>query len=144
MPSSTALAPMRRALVHDERMVGVTEARQRLTEILDRVLAGEEVVVTRRGTPVAAIVPVPVPPDARPLGLAAFAGAAATRRRPRRGGRERRHDACRRPGPGAAGDRIAVFCFDTDVVVAALLREPPMPLVGDSRRRRRTPSARPR
>ena len=80
MPSSTALAPMRRALVHDERMVGVTEARQRLTEILDRVLAGEEVVVTRRGTPVAAIVPVPVPPDARPLGLAAFAGAAATRR----------------------------------------------------------------
>ncbi len=80
MPLPTALAPMRRALVHDERMVGVTEARQRLTEILERVLAGEEVVVTRRGTPVAAIVPVPVEPDTRPLGLAAFAGVAAARR----------------------------------------------------------------
>lgn len=62
-------------------MVGVTEARQRLAEILDRVLAGEEVLVTRRGAPVAAIVPVPDEPDAaRPLGLAAFAGAAGTRR----------------------------------------------------------------
>ncbi len=80
MPPPTAVARMRRALVHDERMVGVTEARQRLTEILERVLAGEEVVVTRRGTPVAAIVPVPVEPDTRPLGLAAFAGAAAARR----------------------------------------------------------------
>ena len=81
MPPQTALVPARRALVHDERMVGVTEARQRLTEILERVLAGEQVVVTRRGTPVAAIVPVPADPDdPRPLGLAAFAGVAATRR----------------------------------------------------------------
>lgn len=61
-------------------MVGVTEARQRLTEILDRVLAGEEVVVTRRGAPVAAIIPVPDEPDHAPrLGLAAFAGVAAPR-----------------------------------------------------------------
>ena len=59
-------------------MVGVTEARQRLAEILERVLAGEEVVVTRRGAPVAAIVPVTDAHDTpRPLGLAAFAGAAA-------------------------------------------------------------------
>ena len=62
-------------------MVGVTEARQRLTEILERVLAGEEVVVTRRGAPVAVIVPVTdEPDDPRPLGLAAFAGAAAQHR----------------------------------------------------------------
>jgi prevent-host-death family protein len=62
-------------------MVGVTEARRRLTEILERVLAGEEVVVTRRGAPVASIVPVTEEQDGpRPLGLAAFAGAAAPRR----------------------------------------------------------------
>ena len=81
MPRPACIAPMRRALVHHGHMVGVTEARQRLTEILDRVLAGEEVVVTRRGAPVAAIVPVTDEPDEpRPLGLAAFAGAAAARR----------------------------------------------------------------
>ena len=62
--------------------VGVTEARERLTEILDRVLEGEQLVVTRYGSPVAAIVPVPAEPDDRdpPLGLAAFAGAVASRR----------------------------------------------------------------
>ena len=62
--------------------VGLTEARERLTEILERVLEGEQMVVTRYGSPVAAI--VPIPPDAeggdRPLGLAAFAGAAASHR----------------------------------------------------------------
>ena len=62
--------------------VGLTEARERLTEILERVLEGEEMVVTRYGSPVAAIVPVPAEPDDRdlPVGLAAFAGAAASRR----------------------------------------------------------------
>jgi prevent-host-death family protein len=58
-------------------MIGVTEARQRLTEILDQVLAGENVVVTRRGEPVAEIVPVRPEPDVHPVGLAAFAGAMA-------------------------------------------------------------------
>ena len=62
--------------------IGLTEARERLTEILERVLEGERVVVTRYGSPVAAI--VPAPPDAdegdRPAGLGAFAGAAASRR----------------------------------------------------------------
>jgi prevent-host-death family protein len=62
--------------------VGVTEARERLSEILDRVLEGEQLVVTRYGSPVAAIVPAPAVPDDRdpPLGLAAFAGAVASRR----------------------------------------------------------------
>lgn len=62
--------------------IGLTEAREHLTEILERVLEGERVVVTRYGSPVAAI--VPAPPDAddrdRPVGLAAFAGAAASHR----------------------------------------------------------------
>ncbi len=61
-------------------MVGVTEARQRLTEILDQVLAGEHVVVTRHGQPVAEIVPVEPEDDVRPLGLLAVAGAMARRR----------------------------------------------------------------
>lgn len=61
--------------------VGLTEARERLTEILERVLAGEQMIVTRYGSPVAAIVPVPTEPDGEPpLGLAAVAGVAATRR----------------------------------------------------------------
>ena len=61
-------------------MIGVTEARQRLTEILDQVLAGEHVVVTRHGEPVAEIVPVELGDGDRPLGLAAVAGAMARRR----------------------------------------------------------------
>ena len=62
--------------------VGLTEARERLTEILERVLEGEQMLVTRYGSPVAAIVPVPSDLDDRdrPVGLAAFAGAAASRR----------------------------------------------------------------
>jgi prevent-host-death family protein len=61
--------------------VGLTEARERLTEILERVVEGEQVVVTRYGSAVAAIVPVPAELDGDPpLGLGAFAGAAASRR----------------------------------------------------------------
>ena len=61
--------------------IGLTEAREHLSEILERVLGGEELVVTRYGTPVAAIVPVPPEADGEPrLGLAAFAGAGAPRR----------------------------------------------------------------
>ena len=58
-------------------MVAVTEARHRLAAILDQVLAGENIVVTRHGAPVAEI--VPVRPEAPPVGLAAFAGAMARR-----------------------------------------------------------------
>jgi len=61
--------------------VGLTEARERLTEILERVLEGEQTVVTRYGSPVAAIVPVPPELDGRdrPLGLGAYAAAGASR-----------------------------------------------------------------
>lgn len=78
-------------------MLGVAETKRRFGEVIDRVLAGERVVVTRRGEPVAAIVPlwdhtriVPVwdnpqkdsadqapEADDRPLGLGAVAGAMA-------------------------------------------------------------------
>jgi len=59
--------------------VTITDVRQRLGVILDQLSEGEEVVVTRRGTSVAAIVPAPDEPDdaPRPLGLAAHAGALA-------------------------------------------------------------------
>lgn len=59
--------------------VSVAEAKSRLSAILERVRGGERVVVSRRGTPVAAIVPLGDVPEARPtpLGLAAFAGALA-------------------------------------------------------------------
>lgn len=80
-------------------MLGVAETKRRFGEVLDRVLAGERVVVSRRGKPVAAIVPLwdhqkivpvwdhqkidsadPAPEvDDRPLGLAAVAGAMAGR-----------------------------------------------------------------
>ena len=36
----------------------MTEARWRLSELLNRALAGEEVIVARRGAPVARLVPV--------------------------------------------------------------------------------------
>lgn len=61
-------------------MLGVAETKRRFAELIDRVLDGERVVVTRRGRPVAALVP---PSDAAArepsthLGLAAFAGAMA-------------------------------------------------------------------
>jgi prevent-host-death family protein len=61
-------------------MVGLTEVRQRLTEILDQVLEGEHVVVTRHGEPVAELVPIEPDGAERPLGLAAFAGALSRRR----------------------------------------------------------------
>ena len=76
-------------------MLGVAETKRRFGEVIDRVLAGERVVVTRRGKPVAAIVPLwdhtrivpvwdtphhdssePAPEaDGRRLGLGAVAGA---------------------------------------------------------------------
>ena len=38
--------------------VGVYEAKAKLSELLDRVSQGEEVVITRRGVPVAHLAPV--------------------------------------------------------------------------------------
>ena len=70
-----ARAPRNRC--NHEGVVGVTETRQHFAAILERVLDGEQVIVTRRGEPVAAIVPAPqeTDPAAEPVGLAAFAGA---------------------------------------------------------------------
>ena len=61
-------------------LLGVAETKRRFAELIDRVLRGERVVVTRRGRPVAALVPASADAlraDHVPLGLAAFAGALA-------------------------------------------------------------------
>jgi prevent-host-death family protein len=60
----------------DRSEVGIAEAKAHLSRILERVRAGERVVVSKRGVPVAALVAVDdVPePRQRPLGLVAFAG----------------------------------------------------------------------
>lgn len=47
--------------------VGVHEAKTNLSELLRRVSAGEEVVIARRGEPIARLVPV-APPTRRTLG----------------------------------------------------------------------------
>ena len=39
------------------RMVGLAEAKAQLSALLDAVEAGEEVVITRRGQPVARVIP---------------------------------------------------------------------------------------
>lgn len=44
----------------------VAEARNNLTKLLDRMLAGEEVVITRRGKPIARL----EPEKKQPIGLA--------------------------------------------------------------------------
>ncbi len=41
----------------DEMIVGTSEAKNRLSELLDEVAKGTEVVITRRGTPVARLIP---------------------------------------------------------------------------------------
>jgi len=38
--------------------VGTFEAKTHLTRLLDRVAAGEQITITRRGTPIARLVPV--------------------------------------------------------------------------------------
>jgi prevent-host-death family protein len=60
-------------------MPGVADTKRNFAEILDRVSEGERVIVSRRGRPIAAIVPVPADGEDSPLGLAAFAGALAAR-----------------------------------------------------------------
>lgn len=40
----------------------VAEAKNKLSELIDRVLKGEDVVITRHGHPVAELKPVPKPP----------------------------------------------------------------------------------
>lgn len=48
--------------------VNVHEAKTHLSRLLDRVAAGEEVVIAKAGVPVARLVPVVLPREARPLG----------------------------------------------------------------------------
>jgi prevent-host-death family protein len=43
--------------------IGAFEAKNRLGQLLDRVEAGEEIVITRRGRPVARLVPPQAPND---------------------------------------------------------------------------------
>lgn len=46
----------------------VHEAKTHLSNLLERVAAGEEVLIAKAGVPVARLVPVVVPADQRPLG----------------------------------------------------------------------------
>lgn len=48
--------------------VNVHEAKTHLSRLLERVAAGDEVVIAKAGKPVARLVPV-APPGKRPLGL---------------------------------------------------------------------------
>jgi len=46
----------------------VHEAKTHLSRLLERVAAGEEVLIAKAGVPVARLVPVVLPADQRPLG----------------------------------------------------------------------------
>jgi prevent-host-death family protein len=46
--------------------VGIKEARAELSRLVDRVQAGEEIVITRRGKPAVRLVPVTPPARRRP------------------------------------------------------------------------------
>ena len=49
--------------------VSVTEAKARLSRLIDRARPGEEVIITRRGTPVAKLVGADAMSEPRKLGL---------------------------------------------------------------------------
>lgn len=49
--------------------VNVHQAKTHFSKLLNRVAAGEEVIITRAGKPVARLVPLQVPKKPRPLGL---------------------------------------------------------------------------
>jgi prevent-host-death family protein len=62
------------------QVLGVGEAKRRFSELIDRVRDGERFVVTRRGRPAVALVPLTElaeNEEQRPLGLAALAGTLA-------------------------------------------------------------------
>jgi prevent-host-death family protein len=50
--------------------VNVYEAKTQLSKLIDRALAGEDVVISRAGTPMVRLVPVPPKPAARTPGSA--------------------------------------------------------------------------
>ena len=63
--------------------ISLTQAKARLSELLDKVEAGHEVVTTRRGTAVARLAPASSPRKPLPLGeLAAFRASMPRLRRP--------------------------------------------------------------
>lgn len=45
--------------------IGIFEAKNRLSELIDRAARGEEIVITRRGEPVARLLPPQTPDAAR-------------------------------------------------------------------------------
>ena len=49
--------------------VNVYEAKTKLSKLLQRVAAGEEIVISNRGVPVARLIPFPQPRGRRPLGI---------------------------------------------------------------------------
>ena len=49
--------------------VNVADAKARLSELIDRALAGEEVIISRRDVPVIRLVPEPAPSSRRLFGL---------------------------------------------------------------------------
>ena len=58
-------------------MHSVVEAKNQLSELIDRAQKGEAVVITRHGTPVAELRPIPAPP--RPITRASLQWLAARR-----------------------------------------------------------------
>ena len=46
------------AILQDSNTVGAYEAKTHLSELLERVEAGEEITITKHGTPIAKLVPV--------------------------------------------------------------------------------------
>lgn len=71
--------------------VSLAQAKARLSELLDKVEAGEEVLITRHGRAVAHV--TPVDPPRRPLPLAELAEFRATMPRLRRPSAELLHEA---------------------------------------------------
>jgi prevent-host-death family protein len=57
----------------DVKQVGIRQARQELPDLIDRAEAGEEIVITRQGRPVAKLVAAPKHPKPLPS-LADFRG----------------------------------------------------------------------
>jgi len=65
--------------------VGAYEAKTRLSQLLDQVARGEEIIITKHGVPVAALTPIPGPRQQDPQ--AAIAALKTFRREHRLAGR---------------------------------------------------------
>ncbi len=50
------------------RIYNIHEAKTHLSKLLEGVAEGEDIIIARAGVPIARLVPVVLPPDARPLG----------------------------------------------------------------------------